>query len=68
MYRVTNEQKFHSKVVVVDIDIQTFVDAEMKSFIGTVSIETVNEGNKTITGEHGIKDYEDEYGFVVDNE
>jgi len=68
MYTVTNQEKFDSKVVDVDIDIETFVDAEMKSFRGTVSIETVDQGTKDITGEHGIRDYEDEFGFVIDNE
>lgn len=68
MYTVTNKEKFNSKVVDVDIDIETFLDAEMKSFKGTVSIETVDNRTKHITGEHGIRDYDDEFGFVIDNE
>ena len=67
MYTVTNQKKFDSKVVDVDIDIETFVNSEMDSFKGTVSIDTITEGTKNITGEHGVSDYQDEFGFVIDN-
>ena len=68
MYTVTNQKKFDSNVVDVNVDIETFINVEMKSFKGTVLIETVDNGTKNIAGEHGVRDYEDEFGFVIDSE
>ena len=55
--KVTNEEIFNSKVVDVDT-------TDLVGLNGTIAIETT-EGAKEITGEHGEKDYEREFGFVL---
>ena len=55
--KVTNEEIFNSKVVDVDT-------SDLIGLNGTLAIETT-EGVKEITGEHGEKDYEREFGFVL---
>ena len=55
--KVTNEELFNSKVVDVDT-------TDLIGLNGALAIETT-EGVKEITGEHGEKDYEREFGFVL---
>ena len=55
--KVTNEELFNAKVVDVDT-------SDLIGLNGTLAIETT-EGVKEITGEHGEKDYEREFGFVL---
>ena len=55
--KVTNEDLYSETVVDVDT-------TDLIGLNGTIAIETT-EGVKEITGEHGEKDYEQEYGFVL---
>ena len=55
--KVTNEDLYSETVVYVDT-------TDLIGLNGTIAIETT-EGVKEITGEHGEKDYEREFGFVL---
>ena len=55
--KVTNEELFNAKVVDVDT-------TDLVGLNGTLAIETA-EGVKELTGEHGEKDYESEFGLVL---
>ena len=58
--KVTKEKKY---INVIDIDTSDmYINAGILH--GTLSIET-EEGIKDFTGEHGLNDYEDVYGFVL---
>ncbi len=63
-YMITNQNRFSEKVV--DIDLSGIKYKNYNVFHGTVSIETTDEGWKTIvTGEHGERDYQSEFGFIL---
>jgi len=65
-YRVTNRKTFNEKVT----DIDTFgLHAVAGGFRGTIEIE-LNQPpyRKSIWGDHGAGDYEQEYGFVLTSE
>ncbi len=67
MYKITNQKTFNAKVIDLDIEIHTFTNSEMTSFKGVVEIIT-DEGRKVFDGEHGLNDYKDEYGFIINNQ
>ena len=54
---------------VIDLDFSgiTSVENGGKVFHGTISIET-KSGWKNFSGEHGLNDYAEEYGFSLDVE
>ena len=56
---ITNEDLYNETVVSVDT-------TGLIGLNGTISVETEKEGWKDFTGEHGEKDYEPEYGFVLE--
>jgi len=58
-YKVTNADLFNS-VGEVDLNLKSYE----RHFEGDVSIE-INGEWKTISGQHGANDYEDDYGFKI---
>ena len=58
-YKVTNANLFNS-VDEVDLNLKSYE----RHFEGDVSIE-INGEWKTISGDHGKSDYEDDYGFQI---
>ena len=60
-YQITNKKLFNKKV----IDVQTDGLIGMR---GTIGIITEDKEEIIVTGEHGKKDYEQEYGFVLNVE
>ncbi len=58
-YKVTNANLFNS----VD-DIELNLKSYERHFQGDVCIEIDGE-KKTISGQHGANDYEDDYGFQI---
>jgi len=61
--KITNENLHHEKVNNVELD---FTTCENGSFRGNVTIEEENGQTRTISGQHGSHDYEEEYGFVIE--
>jgi hypothetical protein len=70
--KITNEGLYEKRVI--DIDASGLRSTDMAGgwrnphfeAHGTLSIEVDKRGNwKDITGEHGAKDYEEEYGFQL---
>ena len=56
--KITNETLFNETVV--DVDTTGLIGLN-----GTIEIETVSDGYKGITGEHGEREYEQEFGFIL---
>ena len=56
--KITNETLFYETVISVDT-------TGLIGLNGTIEIETVANGCKGITGEHGEKEYEQEFGFIL---
>ena len=57
--KITNEDLYNETVIQVDA-------SGLTGLRGTLSIETEMEGWKDFTGEHGERDYEQEYGFILE--
>jgi len=56
---ITNIELYNEKVIDVDT-------TGLNGTIGTISIEVEGgEGWRDYTGEHGINDYEEEFGFIL---
>lgn len=62
---VTNKELFNSTVIEVDT---SSLSVGSDRAHGTIAIETKNDGWKEIQGEHGLNDYQDEYGFALTSE
>lgn len=62
-FQITNEALFSSKVL--DIDTSGLKCNDYPSFVarGTLSIEMEGRGWEDFTGEHGARDYEEDFGF-----
>lgn len=60
-YKITDENKFKN-VSLVEIDGSKGI--YNNSFDGDVTIIN-NKKENTYSGEHGVRDYEDEYGFII---
>ena len=58
LIQITNEDLFNETVI--DVDTTGLIGLN-----GTIEIETIADGFKGITGEHGERDYEKEYGFIL---
>ena len=58
-YKVTNADLFNS-VDEVELNLKSYE----RHFEGDVSIE-INGDWKTFSGDHGVNDYEDDYGFQI---
>lgn len=73
--RITNQEKYNEKVHDIDIDdlsATDFYNAINGNFCATGTLViNVKEDDGSISqlesfGEHGSRDYEDEYGFVLE--
>lgn len=64
-YTVTNEELFDEKVI--DVNLSGLMPNVDGSFEGTVEIESEEHGRIPFTGQHGKWDYEDEWGFILEN-
>lgn len=63
-FKVTNRQLFDQKVETVDVSDLSFNSG---FFTGILEIEVDGEGSREYQGEHGSRDYEEEFGFVICN-
>ena len=68
-YKVTDQKKFDEKVIDVDLNLRG--NGPGRGFQGDVDIEVrIDDSpwgdNRLFTGQHGERDYEDEYGFVIE--
>jgi hypothetical protein len=63
-FDVVDEEK---AAVIDDVTcaIETFLDITGESFEGIVTIAVAGFGEKVIQGEHHIRDWQDEYGIVL---
>ena len=69
--KVTKQKIYDAKVV--EVDASGLRRIRKNLFDGTIEIvineteaaDVSSEERKTITGEHGSKDYEAEYGFII---
>ena len=71
--KVTNQDLYNERVIDVDTSDLKSTDnynGMYNNFCanGHISIELINGDWIEATGEHGARDYEDEYGFVLINE
>lgn len=55
---ITNSELYNEKVIEVDTTSLTGTN-------GTISIEEEGRGWRDFTGEHGIRDYEEDFGFIL---
>lgn len=62
IYKVTNEKTFNDRVIEVDTE---GLHPITGGFKGTIDIVFDNGERKTITGEHGKRDYVEEFGFEI---
>ena len=69
IFKITDEQKYDGNVVDVDT---TGLNAsiynsrgKLQAFGGTIEIDVVGRGWVSISGEHGLNDYCEEYGFEL---
>lgn len=64
-YEITNQELFAH--MVDDIDVTGLECNDYPSFkcTGTIAIDIAGKGWMDATGEHGARDYEDMYGFVL---
>lgn len=60
---ITNEELYY-QVDEVDLGLKQING----TFHGTVEISLTNAADLVVDGEHGAKDYEGEYGFIIVNE
>tara|TARA_R110002051_G_scaffold18344_1_gene53083 strand:- start:1820 stop:2203 length:384 start_codon:yes stop_codon:yes gene_type:complete len=67
-FKIVNEALYHSTIVDVDVSGLTSKGTtpygDFKGYDGDIFI-TENNKNYTISGEHGVNDYLDDYGFVL---
>jgi hypothetical protein len=68
--KITNPARY--KETVLDIDTSGLhghrgADGNRTHYTGTLEIQTAG-GWRTWTGEHGLYDYEEEYGFILKQE
>ena len=61
--QITNQSKFDRNVCNVDTD--DLRETLPCIFTGTLMIQTWDHGTKSISGEHGANDYEDQFGFEI---
>lgn len=67
--KITNSETFKNSVSDVEFDnISCSFDrvGDLCSVTGTVTIEKANGGKSIFSGEHGIKDYMRDYGFIIE--
>lgn len=62
--QITNTDLYHNTVTDVELNL-TFNSG---SFHGDVEIEEDGKPSRTISGEHGHNDFEEEYGFIIIND
>ena len=60
--KITNETLYNERVI--EVETNNVKNVSNNSFNGNVAIEVENEGRREYDGEHGMKDYEDEFGFI----
>ena len=60
--KITNETLYNERVI--EVETNNVKNVSNNSFNGNVAIEVENEGWREYDGEHGMKDYEDEFGFI----
>ena len=70
-YKITDQKKFDAKVI--DVDLALRGNSPERGFQGDVEIEVRIDDSpwgdrKLWSGQHGDRDYEDEYGFVIERE
>ncbi len=58
-YEITNEKLFNSKVSDVEISMHK------GDWTGDVGIVLIDEESRYFSGEHGSRDYEEEYEFII---
>jgi hypothetical protein len=63
-YIVHDERKY-KRCNEIDLSGLTNSDASKKSFYGTISIDNSNIGWENFTGEHGAKDFMQDYGIEI---
>lgn len=59
------DQKRYDDARIVDVDTSGLHWVKEDVLEGTIEIEIEGGERKTITGEHGTKDYCEEYGFML---
>lgn len=60
--KITNETLYNERVI--EVETNNVKNVSNNSFNGNVAIEVENEGWRECDGEHGMNDYEDEFGFI----
>ena len=71
-YRITDQEKFDEKVIEVDLALRG--NSPERGYQGDVEIEVRIDDDspwgdrRVFSGQHGDRDYEDEYGFVIERE
>jgi hypothetical protein len=71
-YEITNQRLFNQTVIDIDTDGMSFsnyFNGIHGNFcaVGHISIELEGGGSIESTGEHGSRDYQEEYGFILTN-
>lgn len=68
-YKITNQETFEERVTDVQFDnISCSFDrvGALCSVSGNVSVEQTNGNRLNFQGEHGLKDYMRDYGFIIE--
>lgn len=64
-HKITNEDKFSEQVTDIDLSGLTKLTPCGTAAVGAIEIEPTGKPWKGWTGEHGFKDYEEEFGFAI---